>query len=253
MVAEKSSLNMLRLRAMPNIEFQYISEYAFEVCERPKPSGTFIPEWHRAMRPHTVSPENPEGRDFSVIGGGDNTTAKKCVPLLDGITSGYTIPLWSDVQVKQSAVGPEIFWKVKRDVFQTHGRSAMQIPPPPGFSNLVFKYLTWFKMITPPGYSVLVKPVAGHYDLPIQPVHAVIDTDKNVIDTNLPVWISNSFEGIIEKGTPIAQVFPFKRENWDSSFSWITDERYAIEEDKGFLSTLKNNYRKNIWSKKGYR
>jgi hypothetical protein len=238
---------------MTNIHFEYISKYAFDVCEKPVPSSAYVPEWLRLMTPYEKTASNPDGKKFEIIGSGTNATPKKCIPMLDGIISGYTIPLWSDVHIEQSNFGPRILWKVKRDVFQSHARSAMDIPPPIGFSNYVFKYLTWFRMITPPGYSVLVKPVVGHQNLPIQAMSAIIDTDRNVIDSNLPVWISESFEGILEKGTPIAQIFPFKREKWESSFSWISDEEYEAAEDKGFLSTLVDNYRKNIWSKKEYR
>jgi hypothetical protein len=126
------------------------------------------------------------------------------------------------------------------------------MPAPAGFTNLVFKYMTYFRMETPSGYSVLVKPPSGHDDLPIQAISAVVDTDKSMIDSNFPCWIRSDFEGVIKKGTPIAQLLPFKREDWKSDFSYVTEEEYQIQLNKGFLNTIKNNYVDRYWSRKKY-
>ena len=239
---------------MPTIKFVYLDEYFYEVAERPRPASEFVPEWFRKMESYEISPENPDGKKLLVRRRESNATAKKCIPMLDGIQSGYTIPLWADVQVtSQDEHDPLITWRVSKDVFQEHGPSGRKIPPPPGYKNVVFKYIPHFKIVTPPGYSVIVKPVAGHYDLPFLPVSAVLDTDKIKIDTNFPVWVKGGFDGIVEKGTPIAQVFPFKRQDWQSEFSWMTLEKHLMEKDKGFDATIVHNYTRNIWSRKSYK
>lgn len=231
---------------MPKIKFIYLDEYFYEVAERPEPSQSFIPEWFRKMNAY-------HGGNIAVTNGDSNATAKKCIPMLDGISGGYTVPLWADVIVGQEEGVPQINWRTDRPLFDLHGPSGRDIPPPPGYDPIVFKYTTFFKIQTPPGYSILVKPPAGHYDLPFMPISAVIDSDRVKIDTNFPVWVKSGFEGIVERGTPVAQVFPFKREDWSSEFSWITPQQHIMEKDKGFESTIKNNYIKNIWSKKTFR
>jgi hypothetical protein len=235
------------------IKFIFIGEYAKEVIEKPQPSQAYIPEWFKNMEPYQKSPQNPDGTKIIIENGFSNATAKKCMPMLDGITSGYTVPLWADVTVTRDNQGAAISWDVSKEVFAEHGPSGRHVTPPAGYSNQVFKYSPWFKIQTPPGYSILVKHPAGHNDLPFQTIPAIIDTDKNVIDGSFPMWIKEGFEGTVKKGTPLVQIFPFKRENWEAEFDWITEEQQLIEQDKGFWATIQNNYVKNVWVRKTYK
>lgn len=238
---------------MKKINFEYISKYAYDVCERPKPSKDFIPKWFRDLSAYYPIGGLSDGSGPALINRKTNASAKKCTPMLDGIVSGYTVPLWADVLVRQTENGPEINWKVSKNVFIMHDPASIYVPSPPGYDQIVFKYLTHFRIRTPQGYSVAISQPSGHYDLPFYTIPAIIDTDKSVIDNNFPVWIRSGFEGIIEKGTPIAQIFPFKRDSWEASSSYITEEEYIAQEDKGFNLTIVNNYVKNIWSKKEFK
>lgn len=210
------------------------------------------------MDPYDKSPLNPTGRKIIVENKNSNATAKKCTPMLDGISSGYIVPLWCDVQIKQvkdkeiNIWMPRITWRIDENVFSIHGPSSRQIPPPFGYQNIVFKYLTYFNIKTSKGYSVKINYPFGHYQLPFHVIPAVIDTDRSVIDNNFPCWVQEGFEGIVEKGTPMAQVTPFKRENWKSEMSEIPYEEYRRSDQIGFLSNIQNNYIRNIWSKKIY-
>lgn len=231
---------------MPKIEFEYLDNYAFQVCERPSPGSQSLPKWFKNMSPH-------EGGKLSVNNRTSSASAKKCTPMLDGMTAGYVVPLWSDVIVEWEEDQPLINWRVDHNVFSLHGPSSREIPPPVGFHNTVFKYLTWFRVKLPAGYSLIVQPPANRNPLPFMPVPAIIDSDKVAIDTNIPVWISKEAKGVIEAGTPIAQLIPFKREPWQSIFSETTASQHIINEDKGFNKTIVNNYVKNIWHKKEFR
>lgn len=237
---------------MPKINFTYLSKYSYDVCERPKPASHFIPDWHKNMPSYSPTPTCPSGDRLSIVSGGSNATAKKCIPMLDSISSGYIVPLWADILIEQTVNGPMINWTVDHPVFSVHGSSYNGMPAPPGFNTLVFKYMTYFRMNTPNGYSVLVKSPSGHDTLPISAISAVVDTDKSVIDSNFPCWVRSDFEGIVKKGTPIAQVIPFKREDWKSDFSYISEEEYNIQLNKGFLNSIKNNYVDRYWSRKKY-
>lgn len=234
---------------MPKITFNYFDKYAYEVQARPEPSSGVIPQWFSDMPPFFPTEDDPEGKKFKMIDGARGLSPKKCTPMLDAIISGYTISLWTDVFIKDG----QMTWSVDRPVFLEHGNGSKSIPPPPGYSNMVLKYLTGFRMETPPGYSVMVKPPSGHTILPFLAVPAIIDTDKSVIDSNFPVWVIDGLQGVVEKGTPIAQVFPFKRENWTSEFTTISEEDFDIQVNNGFKKTLQNNYVKNIWSKKTFK
>lgn len=66
-----------------------------------------------------------------------------------------------------------------------------------------------------------------------------------------PFFIKDGWAGIIEAGTPLAQLIPVKRDSWVS-------KKVCLEEDE--VTKRNQNYRKNIirsykklfWNKKTY-
>jgi hypothetical protein len=226
------------------IRFVYLGKHAWEVCEKPKPASSFIPKWHRDM-------DSYAGGEMKMYHNSLNTTPKKCVPMLDAITSGYIVPLWADIYIEKNGGDINIKWKAAKTVFQNQGGN---VPSPPGFHSNPFKFVSHMTIETPPGYSIMVSQPAGYFDSPFYAIPAIIDTDRPVADLSFPVWIRDDVEGIIEKGIPVVQVTPFKRENWKSEFDYIeSEEDVSIRRDKIFGLKLKNNYFKNTWSKKEYR
>jgi hypothetical protein len=244
------------------IKFIYHDKLVYQItqeqeCTRPRSAKHFLPEWYKKMEPYEKSKKNPTGKKLLIENMKSNASAKKCTPMLDAMISGYIIPLWSDVQVTQEKnengrFYPQINWRISTDVFQLHGQSSRMIPAPYGYDNVVFKFCSWFRIQTPPGYSLIVSSPSNHNGLPFLAVPAIVDTDKSVIDNNFPCWIEEGFEGIVEKGTPIAQITPFKRTNWKSEFSEIDAEEYNLSLQKNFNSNILNNYIRNIWTKKNY-
>jgi hypothetical protein len=247
------------------IKFIYHNRMVYEMAKEqentaPSSAKNFIPDWYKKMHPYNPSQENPDGKKILVRDKASNASAKKCTPMLDGLTSGYTVPLWCDVQISQQKNNedgnfyPFINWRTELDVFSLHTNdSTLKVPPPIGYDSIVFKFITWFRIETPKGYSLIVQKPSGYNDLPFHAVPAVIDSDKSVIDSNFPCWIRSGFEGVVEKGTPIAQIIPFKRTNWKKEFSQISYEDHSINVEKNFNSNIRNNYIKNIWSKKEYK
>jgi hypothetical protein len=229
------------------IKFIFTSEYGFNMqAARPRPSSSIIPDWFKNMEQY----DDTDG--IKIINGVPNATAKKCIPMLDSMTSGYTFYLWSDVLVSQDTV-PEISWKVHESVFYLHGPSSRNIPAPFGYERLVFKYNSLLTARTPPGYSILVTSPMGHNDLPFKAVPAIIDTDKPTIDLSFPVWIKKDIKGVVEKGTPMVQIIPFKRESWVSEFDYMKDNEFIYHMDNNFNSKIKNHYLKKNWSKKDFK
>ena len=234
------------------IKFIYHNKLAYEMGVHPQPAKNFLPEWFKNIPPYEISKDNPNGRKILIRNGQSNATAKKCTPMLDGMSAGYIVPLWCDVEIRSINKEPEISWRIKNEVFQPHGESARAVPAPFGYFQRVFKFITWFRIETPKGYSISVQPPAGHYQLAFRVIPAVIDSDRSVIDNNFPCWVQDGFEGIVEKGTPIAQVVPFKRTDWKAEKSLISFDEHLSHAAIGFESNILNNYVRNIWSKKSY-
>lgn len=239
---------------MPEIVFKAKNEYLRDVSIKPFPSNQALPNWWREHTPYVKGPNNPDGKKIFINNGLSNATFKKCVPMLDGLTSGYIIPLWLDVQITQPDNAPLINWTAKyQPIFDVHGRDSNKIKAPVGYHEQIFVYRTGWIPQTPKGYSILITHPFGYSDSPFRALSAVVDSDENKTEISLPVWIQKGFEGIVEKGLPMAQIIPFKREKWTSSFDSHKNNSYEIEEDKNWRSTLVNHYIKNIWSKKEYK
>ena len=234
------------------IRFEAINEYGWEVADRPYPATQAVPDWWKAMTPYTKTPDNPKGNKLIVSGRLSNAGPKKCVPMLDAITSGYIIPLWADVQIVNSESSKWLTWRTSEPVFQEHGEQAREVENPTGYNPQVFKFLNKWRIITPKGYSCLITAPFGYRQTGVQAIPAVIDTDKSSLEILPPVWFSNEFEGILEKGTPLVQVIPFKRSDWKAEYSYLKDGEYQKLEDKNFGSTIVNHYMKKVWSKKTY-
>jgi hypothetical protein len=237
------------------ILFKASYPWFYEIAPKPIPAKENLPEWFRKMSPYRSAPNNPLGKGLSVMNMRANTTGKKCVPMLDALTSGYLIPLWSDVYVDATSEiePPAITWRVSRPVFEIHGDQKEGVEAPEDFHLQPFKYLNYWRIITPPGYSILVTQPFGFRNTNFQAIPAVIDSDKLNLQVLFPIWIKKGFKGVIEKGTPIAQVTPFKREDWQAEYSTHSDDtEYQNLQDATFGSNLVNNYMRREWSKKSY-
>jgi len=235
------------------IKFVAKDKYGWTVQPRPEPAATILPAWWTSMTPYVVEPKNPDGKKLFLKARMSNATYKKCTPMLDALTSGYILSLYADVLVRRVEGFAEISWKVERDVFQTHGINASEIPPPLGYENSVFKYANTWIPVTPSGYSVLITSPFGYKDLPFHAVPAVVDSDKSKLELLPPMWLKKDFEGVVEKGTPLVQITPFKRDSWVSEFSYLEEDEYLYMEENSFNKTLVNHYIKNVWSKKQYK
>ena len=240
---------------MKKIEFKATNKYGFDTQIPPTPASEHIPDWWKNMTPYVTSPVNPTGKKFLIDHGLPNTTFKKCVPMLDSITNGYIISLWSDVKIQNNdgKLVPEIHWRTTVPIFEPHGTSSNLVPPPPGYSTNVFKYLNTWLPITPKGYSILVTSPLGYRDLPFQAIPAIIDSDTSRFELLPPMWLREGFEGVIEKGTPLLQIIPLKRDNWQSETSYNDADEYRKVLDAGFNSTLVNHYIKKSWTKKTFK
>jgi len=233
------------------IEFVALDKYAFEVCPKPFPASQALPQWWKDATPYIKSEKNPDGKKIIIENKYSNASFKKCTPMLDVLSSGYIVPLWSDVQIKIENNEPLITWRVSKDVFQFH--FGQQVEVPNGYHKSQFKFLNQWMPQLPKGYSALITPCPGYPNNVFRPISGIIDYDKTTHPLITPGYIIKDFEGILEKGTPMFQIIPFKRNNWKSKFSFLEEGQSIINTDRDVHSTLANNYVKNFWQKKSYK
>jgi hypothetical protein len=57
---------------------------------------------------------------------------------------------------------------------------------------------------------------------------------------------------LISAGTPIMQVIPFKREDWTSELTEVSEEEMSIR-NEGLFKKITGSYKKGFRSNKNYR
>lgn len=241
------------------IEFVARSPYFEKVAPKPYPAKEYLPKWYKTMPSYNKPPGQTE-RFLSVIGGVSSTSPKMCTPMYDTFTTGYIIPLHTDLEVRTINGEPTIHWRTKTIPVERHGggydmngiAGNTGLTVPDGYSPTVFKWINGWDFKTPKGYSCLVTDPYANENSPFKAIAAVIDTDKVSLSILPPFWVREGFEGIVEKGTPMVQITPFKRSDWDSKFTYLQDGEYFAMEDKNFNGTIVSHYLKSKWTKKDY-
>ncbi len=209
---------------MPKISFLAATPSLYEVEDPPVPAKQTMPKWYKEIPAERI-PEDSRLRPIPR----NRATVKKCLPYMDALTTGYMITVPQDILVKNIDGKPFSFWDVRRYERESEGNQhevpifdldlpksrTEGIPVPEGYYPIPWRLEVYPVIKTPPGYSVLITHPFNRYELPYLTVTGVLDTDKFHSTLAVTVYLKENFEGIIERGTPVAQVFPFKREDWE--------------------------------------
>ena len=178
--------------------------------EQPQPASKFIPEWYSKMESYIGGEKKPRGNASSPA------TIKRCMPVFDAMIAGYIIVSPADVYVSIKD-GQQFFEWASFGLIEFH--PIEQAPEHPARKPHAYsKWINHWAIKTPKGYSTLfVQPFHREAIFTILP--GVVDTDQYFAPVNFPMVINDpEFEGLIPKGTPIAQVIPFKRDSWKMTF-----------------------------------
>ena len=211
----------------------------------PVPAKTQVPDWYK-------NAERFIGGKLEVKNKFGNHGLKLCVPFLDALTAGYTARLWTDVHIIKDNKGrTSITWEDNIDPILRRETVNKTIPIPIGCSNQHMAWSYSFHMQLPKGYSAILTHPINRYDLPFMTLTGFVDADYTQPRGEYPFFIKEDFEGVIEKGTPIFQIIPFKRENWSMQ---IDDSIIEVGLKNEFLTGkhLFGWYKKNKWKKKIY-
>jgi hypothetical protein len=225
-------------------EIKFTNVFGFDFFP-PKPAVKEVPKWYI----DTPSYMNNK-RIYATNGLGTPHTVKKCIPIFDAMTAGYILYTQVDVQVTQQDGLPFYTWS-SQDAISFH--PIEQAPLHPIKNEAPYpKWNNSYAITTPPGYSVLfTQPM--HRESVFTIFDGIVDTDTYKAPVNFPFVLNNlKFEGIIEAGTPLAQIIPFKRESWKHKVG----SKKEIEEQEMITSQLKtfffNSYKRQFWSRKEY-
>lgn len=234
----------MRFFRSKTIAFQPFDEYVEAADSAPVSASECIPEWYKKLPRYVNSSDKP----IKSLGIKD---LKTCVPFRDAMITGYMILLPCDIEVCVAANGdidifhnPLLMFKVveKRGRL-TEGYQGFGMPNPVGTIPTLFAWGALFGIGTDKQDSVLVTHPLNRYDLPFVTTSGVIDSGYFKASGNIPFFIKEGFSGVIPKGTPIAQVIPFRRENWVSQRVPSDKKQYSL------IMSLRDTYLDGFYSR----
>src|SRR5205823_6243427 len=131
------------------------------------------------------------------------------------------IPLVADVHFSMGEKSLE--YRSSLPILERHPLAQLQGTPFQGLP--VVKFMNPWIIKTPPGYSCLFMQPVNRMEVPFFVLSGVVETDSYYNEINFPsVSMMRPGTSItLKKGTPIAQIFPFKREDWQSK-SAVSEE-----------------------------
>jgi hypothetical protein len=235
------------------MEIKFTATHEVAKFHPPVPSSNLIPDWYKETKSY-FSYDGTEKKPFE--NGEKSGTIKRCMPVFDVITSGYLILLPVDVFVtlRLNDIGEKeqvLSW-ASANVINFHPvEQADKHPKSGGFA--LPKFINYWIVETPKGYSSLFIPPA-HRKAPFEILPGIVDTDHYKAQVNFPFALTDkNFEGLIQAGTPIAQVIPFKRDSWKMKIGGEKEIQEQAKIEHRLFSTFFDAYKKMFRQSKEYK
>jgi hypothetical protein len=241
---------------MAKVKFYPFNQETIDMSPKPTPASKNIPQWYKKQ------PAYGGDEEQFLKKGASSSTVKRCMPIFDALNSGYLIYFPCDVYI--DATDPEkISWSIpekmkmiKRDLVSSHSPEQVSHYPrdEKKYHKEVFRILPFWSVGTESGYSCLFTHPIHRDGLPFQAFSAIIDTDQFISDGHLSMYIEKDFKGVIERGTPLVQVIPFKREKYEMEMvDPETSAKVIGKQRMSVRSRFKNFYRDSLRQKKEYK
>jgi hypothetical protein len=235
---------------VPVIEF-FCEPQFFGVVAPPVNAAKHIAEWYKKIPP-TLDKSIPGNRDQF---GAAAMTAKKCMPLIDGMSLGYTMLLAGDLHVRANDTGSLIevhsgghhAWGALHSASQLGDRN-------PTYPSPAVKFHNPWAIRTRPGWSTLFISPMNHDEERFQCLGAVVDTDTYPKQVNFPaLWFARDFDDVLPAGTPLVTAIPFRRADVPKEMIvrlMREDERQEIGRMERVQSMRSHMYTKELRAKR---
>lgn len=218
------------------------------VVPLPEPATKNVPNWYK---------EQPAKIDNEIQNGVMKLTVKKCQSFFDAMAIGYTLKMPVDIYVdttdgKQEFQIPKDLDAHKAKIISFHSKEQVSHLPIDTdiYIDHIFRVHPNWMASTPKGYSCFfISPIHSAIS-PLKAVEAIIDTDNFWSDGHLSFFVKKNFKGILKQGTPLIQVFPFKRDDWEMSINKEVNSEEISEQRIMLRSTFENGYKMKYWVKK---
>lgn len=223
------------------IEFLCEERFYGAIAE-PQPANKVLPEWYKNL-------------DFDITPGLGSSTVKKCMPFLDAMTAGWIIPLAAETEIDCKRDGKvEASWNFSEPMVDSHDVGQIGGQDHPMGSMGVLKFNNYWAIKVPKGYSVLFTSPLNRVESRFQVFSGVVDCDEYFNFINFPfIWTGGKYHGVLEKGTPIVQAIPFKRDGLlgDGEIGKLDGEDIKhLENMSNRLEAEESHYKSEVWKGK---
>lgn len=241
---------------MPKVKFYSFSKETEVIAPKPTPAVKHTPSWYKEQASYFGNENDFNKQGFS------SATIKKCMPVFDAMSAGYIMYAPCDIFI--DATNPEkIEWSIpatlqflKRDIVSAHTKEQVGSYPKDKsrYHDEVFRLMTFWAVSTEPGYSALFTQPIHKDKSPLKAFEGIVDTDAFISDGHFSFLVEKDFKGVIERGTPLVQVIPFKREEFTSEVVSAEESEAVYRKQRYFIrSKFKHAYKLFMRSKKDYR
>lgn len=193
---------MFSSRRKTQIEFLCRPEDKGVIAE-PLPAKACLPDWFRKIQAVDKDHLTATNNGFTV---------KRCMPFLDALSAGWIIPLAATVrlEIKDNGRTVNAGWEFDREMVGNHG--PQQVAGNPREPRPPCKFHNQWTIRTPPGWSCLFVPPLNRPHPVFEVLAGVVDTDRYQSIIHFPFFATGA-DGVhvLDKGTPIVQVIPFRR------------------------------------------
>nr|WP_233287041.1 hypothetical protein [Bradyrhizobium oropedii] len=195
----------------------------------PVPASLGLPGWLKAMPTQA----------FNAMSNREEDTVKRCPPFVDAMTSGFLMPLVCDLKIENGAITwdndlpPGGALEFPRSPVGFHDESQVVGSPLFEPDRFIIKFVNLWTIEAPAGYSLFFTHPVNRFDLPFTTLTGMVDCDLfHDSWIHFPArWHDTNFNGVLPKGTPVAQCFPVKRENWVAQTAAMTPDETSRAQD----------------------
>lgn len=233
---------MFGKKKQPDLTVRFVTSEDYDRAPRPAPANRFFPQWYKTANRDVPKDKNHPGHM-------PTGTMRRCASISDAMGMGYIVPFPVEVVVQVTDDG-KVFptWRGPIRGMTEHHGEAQLIGPYAGQGNIVMKWNSIWNIYTAPGVSCLFTHPMYRDDLPFRTFEGIIDTDKYPNTTNFPaLWLKKEpGDYIIERGSPMVQVIPFVRAEWNHTIESIpkSELQLATERDNLEVITQRDGYKK---------
>lgn len=219
----------------------------------PQPTSRNIPKWWQEADLYI---KDNFGNPVTTYNDAKAATYKACPAMLDTFTTGYVLRTPCDIEFYEKRGRKKAKLPVGFEEFVGEREVMDGFQTPTGYSPRHFHwYANWAPQL-PEGYSSLYIPPINHFDLPFITVGGIIDSDKVFNAGLIPFFLKEDFVGVIPAGTPILQIIPFRREDWEmQEIYYPMGEIYKKHQESSETFRTKEGgvYKRLFWSKRKYK